>query len=130
MRVFGVAKSNAEYFLPPFEWYNQRISDWTNARNLSLINFTPGTRANVDYTTPNTKNYVSSDAIMQSIKDYEGRDAAGLNGFILLLHIGVGPERMDKFYDRLAELLDWMSSKNYEPVRIDQLLRTSLYTGR
>lgn len=125
MRIFGIDKSDAQYFLPPFEWYNQKISDWTNALNLRLINFTPGTRANADYTTPEMKNYVRSEPILQSIKEYEERDPAGLNGFILLLHIGVAPQRTDKFYERLGELLEWMKSKGYEPIRIDQLLQTS-----
>ena len=70
------------------------------------------------------KNYVSSEAILQSIKDYEAKDPAGLNGFILLLHVGVSPERTDKFYNRLDELLDWLKSKGYQLTRVDQLLRS------
>ena len=52
MRLFGIKKTDARYFLPPFEWYNQRISDWTAAMNLQLINFSSGTRSHADYTTP------------------------------------------------------------------------------
>lgn len=123
MQSFGVSKSNARFFLPPFEWYNQSISDWTAALDLQLINYTPGTRSNADYTTPEMKNYVSSDAIMRSIKEYEARDPAGLNGFILLLHIGVAPERPDKFYNRLDDLIKWLRTREYRMVRVDQLLR-------
>jgi endoglucanase len=97
MRVFGINKTDARYFLPPFEWYNQLISDWTATLNLQLINFTPGTRSTADYTTPEMKNYVESKAILESIKQYAVRDPAGLNGFILLSHIGVAPDRTDKF---------------------------------
>jgi hypothetical protein len=71
------------------------------------------------------KNYVGSEVIMQGIKEYEGRDPAGLNGFILLMHIGVAPERTDKFYDRLDELISWLRRNKYQMVRIDQLLKAS-----
>jgi peptidoglycan/xylan/chitin deacetylase (PgdA/CDA1 family) len=123
MRAFGISKSNARFFLPPFEWYNRSISEWTAAMDLQLINFTPGTRSHADYTSPEMKNYVSSDAIMRSIKEHEARDPAGLNGFILLLHIGVAPERTDKFYNRLDELIKWLRRKDYQLVRVDQLLK-------
>lgn len=122
MRVFGISKTDARYFLPPFEWYNQNISDWTVALNLQLINFTSGTRSNADYTTPEMKTYVNSKAILESIKQYEAKDPVGLNGFILLLHVGVAPARTDKFYEYLKELIEWLKSKNYELVRIDELL--------
>ena len=121
----GSLKKSAPFFLPPFEWYNQIISGWTAELSLQLINFTPGTRSHADYTTPAMQNYVSSEAIIQSIKQYETQDPAGLNGFILLLHVGVSPERTDKLYNRLAELLNWLKARGYEPVRIDQLLDSS-----
>ena len=125
MRVFGISKTDARYFLPPFEWYNQNISDWTVGLNLQLINFTSGTRSNADYTTPEMKTYVNSKAILESIKQYEAKDPVGLNGFILLLHVGVAPARTDKFYEYLKELIEWLKSKNYELVRIDELLATA-----
>ena len=123
MRAFGIKKNSARFFLPPYEWYNQTISNWTTALNLQLINFTFGTRSNADYTTPAMNNYVSSEAVLQSIKDYEARDPAGLNGFILLLHIGTASERTDKFYNHLDELLVWLKSKGYQLARVDEMLR-------
>ena len=123
MKAFGISKNNARFFLPPFEWYNRSISIWTEQMGLQLINYTPGTRSNADYTTPEMTNYVSSEAIMKRIKEYEALDPAGLNGFILLLHIGVAPERTDKFYDRLDDLIVWLRRKEYRVVRIDQLLK-------
>jgi endoglucanase len=125
MKQYGISKSNAPYFLPPYEWYNQAIVDWTSSLGLKLINFTPGTRSNADYTTTDDKNYIGSDAIFDSIKAYESKDPAGLNGFILLSHIGAGPKRDDKFYNKLDSLVVWLRSKNYEMVRVDELLNTS-----
>ena len=122
MSGFGISKNDARYFLPPFEWYNQTISNWTSSFGLQLINFTPGTRSNADYTTPEMAGYISSEAILHRIEGYEAKDPAGLNGFIFLMHIGVAAERTDKLYDHLDSLIDWMKIKKYELVRIDDLL--------
>ena len=126
MQDFGISKEDARFFLPPFEWYNRSISDWTEGMGLRLISHTPGTRSNADYTTPGMRNYVGSDAILRSIKGYEAQDPAGLNGFILLLHVGAGPERADKFYNRLDELITWLRRERYELVRVDRLLKGAL----
>lgn len=122
MEKYGISKSEAYFFMPPYEWYNDSISHWTTETDLQLINFTHGTRSNTDYTTPNMNQYVSSDEICQSIVNYETKNAYGLNGFILLIHIGTAPERTDKFYNRLEELILWLKSKEYELMRIDELL--------
>ena len=123
MQKFGVAKTDAIYFLPPFEWYNDTISNWTSQAGLQLINLTPGTSSSADYTTSNDPNYLASDTIMERIKRYEASDLNGLNGFILLSHVGAGPQRTDKFFDKLDPLIVWLRSKNYEMVRVDELLK-------
>lgn len=123
MERFGIRKEDAHYFLPPYEWYNQSIANWTTEMGLKLINFSPGTRANADYTFPEMgKSYRSSDEIYKSILDYSKSTKEGLNGFILLLHIGTDPKRTDKFYDRLPELIGYLKNEGYELVRIDELL--------
>ena len=118
MERFGIKKNDARYFIPPYEWYNDSISTWTSELGIQLINFSPGTRSTADYTTPDLKNYKSSEEIMQSIKA-KGDD---LNGFILLLHIGTDPARTDKFYKRLDELIEFLTLKKYEMLRVDELL--------
>jgi len=118
MEKFGIKKKNARYFIPPYEWYNDSISKWTAQMGIQLINYSPGTRSTADYTTPDLKNYRSSEEIMKSIKA-KGND---LNGFILLLHIGTDPARTDKFYRRLDELIEFLRSRKYEMVRVDELL--------
>ena len=123
MNAFGIRRDNATFFLPPFEWYNKTISDWTTARGLQLINFTSGTRSNADYTTPDLKNYVGSKTILASIKKVADQHPNAMKGFLLLMHIGVAPERTDKFYDRLRELIAFLKSKRLRLVRVDELLR-------
>jgi endoglucanase len=119
---FGVKRPQVRYFLPPYEHYNHQIVDWAKAMGLTLVNFTPGTRSNADYTGEADKNFVSSRAILDSILRKEQQDPSGLNGFILLLHIGSGPGRADKFPARFGELLDYLDGKGYWFARVDQLL--------
>ena len=122
MEKSGIKKQQAQFFLPPYEWYNDSIAAWTKQLNLQLINYTPGTRSHADYTTPAMKNYASSNDITASILNYEKAAPAGLNGFILLVHIGAGPGRRDKFYHKLPEIIMELTKRGYEFVRIDRLL--------
>ncbi|GAB3895276.1 hypothetical protein GCM10028803_11580 [Larkinella knui] len=122
MQQYRIRKQEARYFLPPFEWYNDTIAAWTRKMGLQLINYTPGTLSHADYTTPDLKNYRSSRVILQSIYDYEQRQPAGLNGFILLVHIGTHPARTDKLYTHLDELLRYLQRKKYRLVPINQLV--------
>jgi endoglucanase len=122
MRRFGIKQQNALYFLPPYEWYNEDIARWTKEMKLTLINFSSGTRSNADYTYPEmAPRYVDTETIYQSIVNYE--EQKGLNGFILLIHIGTDPRRTDKLYNRLGDLIKTLKAKGYSFVRIDQLLR-------
>jgi peptidoglycan/xylan/chitin deacetylase (PgdA/CDA1 family) len=124
MERFGIAREEASYFMPPYEWYNAQISAWTAEQGLTLVNFTPGTRSNADYTTPEMgARYVPSDRILQSILAQEQQDPHGLNGFILLVHIGTAPERTDKFYAHLGTLITTLQERGYRFERIDGLLK-------
>ncbi len=123
MAAFSISKKQAGYFLPPYEWYNDTIAAWTNELSIQLINYTPGSLSHTDYTTPDAKNYRSSAAIYQSIIDYEKKSSCGLNGAILLMHIGTDPKRSDKLYHLLPQLLQWLTEKKYSLVTVNQLLK-------
>jgi len=123
MARFGIERKKAVYFVPPFEWYNASIAEWSKELGLTLINFTPGTLSTADYTTPAMANYKASDLIYSSIIDYEKTSPNGLNGFILLLHIGTHPDRKDKFYNRLADLIHYLKQQDYTLLRVDHLLK-------
>jgi len=122
MEQFGISRAYARNFLPPFEWYNSEISRWCDRTGLRLINFSPGTLSHADYTTPDMPNYRSSMQIFDSILNYELKSEKGLNGFILLIHIGSSPARTDKFYLLLDELIDELTKRGYIFCRIDSLL--------
>ena len=118
---FGVSIDDSRFYIPPYEWYNNEIANWTAELDLTLVNITYGTLSHADYTTPEMPNYRSSDVIYESIISYEEQN--NLNGFILLVHIGAGEKREDKFYLRLNGLLDNLKSKGYTFLTIDELLK-------
>lgn len=123
MATFGIDKNEAKVFLPPYEWYNTAIVKWTHEWGLTLVNFTPGTLSTADYTYPEMgSRYRDSELIFQSIMDFESNARSGLNGFILLVHIGTDPRRTDKFYDRLEQLIHALREKGYDFRRIDELI--------
>lgn len=64
--------------------------------------------------------YRSSERIFDSIMAYEKSDPDGMNGFLLLLHIGTHPDRKDKFYYRLEELIDRLSFLDYVFLKVDE----------
>lgn len=121
MERYGVSKEEAPYYLPPYEWYNRTISEWTDSLDLQLINMTNGTLSHSDYTTPDMPNYRSSKEIYESILEYESSNPNRLNGFMLLIHIGTDPERTDKFYLRLDELITELKSRGYEFEKVNKL---------
>ena len=112
------------YFIPPYEWYNGRIAEWSQAMGLVLFNFTPGTRSNTDYMADSDPRFVPSKRIVESILAYESSHADGLNGFLLLLHLGAGPARTDKMHPHVGPLVDELKRRGYEFVRVDKLLRS------
>ena len=123
MQKFGIQKEDALFYLPPYEWYNDSISFWTREWGLQLVNFTPGTRSNADYTYPEMGNkYLSSDIIMQSILNFEKNKPNGLNGFILLIHFGTDPRRTDKLYHHLPALIRELKNRGYNFLKINELL--------
>lgn len=108
----GIKKEDASLFLPPYEWYNDSISVWAREYGVQIINFTPGTTSNADYTIPSMgKQYRSSKEIFNNILKFE--EERSLNGVILLIHIGTHPERTDKFYYKLDELITQLKAKGY-----------------
>jgi len=111
-----------KYFIPPYEWWNADVVSWCNEAGVQVISFTPGTGTNADYTSPQMGAlYKSSDEIIKNLLEKEQQQ--GLNGSILLIHAGVGPQRSDKLYDRLNEIIRVLHQRGYKFVRIDEMFR-------
>ena len=84
---------------------------------LQIVNFTPGTLSNADYTTPDMSNYRSSKVIFDRILKMEKTE--GLNGHIMLFHFGTDDSRTDKFYNgHLDKLINHLKKKGYSFVSL------------
>lgn len=123
LNKYRIRPEEARYFLPPYEWYNDSIAAWTRQMCLHLVNYTPGTLSTADYTYPEMQGrYVENNTIFESIFNFEEKSEYGLNGFILLLHIGTDPRRTEKFYRLLPDLIMDIRARGYQFVKIDELL--------
>jgi len=121
---WGIDKADAPFFLPPYEWYNRQIVEWANEQGVRLVNFTPGLRTAADYTYPEMDDrYRDSEALYEEVLAYERQQPNGLNGFMLLIHLGTDPRRKDKFYHRLPGLLKELTERGYVFEGIDKLVR-------
>ncbi|MGC9151566.1 MAG: glycoside hydrolase family 9 protein [Microbacter sp.] len=120
MQKAGLKLEEPYYFLPAFEYYNAQISSWAKQLGVTLVDFTPGTTSNADYTTPDMKSYRSSYQIFDHILKFEAKHI--LNGFLLLTHLGTDRRRTDKFYDQLDQLIVGLQQKGYRFVPISMLL--------
>lgn len=119
----GISKADAPWFIPPYEHYNAVVSSWARQLGLQVVNLTGGVLTNGDYTTPDMEHYYSSDEIMERVFAHEKADPQGLNGQIMLIHLGTDPARTDKFYDRLPELLRKLRRRGYDIVPLPEAIR-------
>lgn len=126
LSAYGRTREQMRFFIPPFEWYNQQITDWSARMGLVLFNYTPGTRSNADYMLDDDPRFIASADIAAGILEFEAAQPDGLNGFILLLHVGAGPQRTDKMHPHIGPLLDALTRRGYSFVRIDELLAEAI----
>ena len=108
------------YFIPPYEWYNHDQVEWATAMDVRLFNFTPGSGSNRDWIPETDAKFLSSEAIVSGVLDYEQSAPDGLNGFVLLFHLG--STRIDLMDHELGPLISAIKTRGYRFVRIDQLL--------
>ena len=118
MAEFGITPETSPYFIPPYEHYNAKVASWAREMGLQIVNYTPGTLTNGDYTIPSMKRYFSSRDIWERIMKVEKEE--GLGGHIMLIHLGTSPERTDKFYEKLGRLIDTLRRKGYTFVPLDE----------
>lgn len=117
-------RSRPVYFIPPYEWFNADQSRWAREMNVLLFNFTPGSGSNRDWAPEDHKSFVPSQKILDDLLAYEqDKDPHGLNGFLLLLHLG--SQRKDKMHLLLGPLLKELEARGYDFVRVDELLPLS-----
>lgn len=125
LRRYGALRDPAWpiYFIPPYEWYNQDQVRWSRPMGVMLFNFTPGSGSNRDWAPEDHKSFAPSQKILEDIFAYEQKDPDGLNGFLLLLHLG--SQRQDKMHRLLGPLIEQLKQRGYSFARVDELLPVS-----
>ena len=113
MRKAGIEYKDAPIYIPPYEYYNKEIAAWAKNMGIQVVNYTPGTMSNADYTTPDMgQKYRSSKFIYNKIMEVEKKE--GLNGHLMLIHFGTDNRRTDKFYNSyLDKLIKTLKRKGY-----------------
>ena len=94
--------------------------NWSRPMGVLLFNFTPGSGSNRDWAPEGHKSFVTSQKLIEDILAYEQKDPHGLNGFLLLLHLG--SQRQDKPFALIGPMLDELKKRGYAFVRIDEML--------
>lgn len=121
LRKLGALRpGQAMYFIPPYEWFNEDQVEWSRRMGVRLFNFTPGSGSNRDYVPEDQRGFVPAGAIIDDILAYERKDPHGLNGFLLLLHLGAA--RQDKVFLLLEPLIVELKTRGYSFVRVDEML--------
>ena len=111
---FGIRPEDVPYALPPFEWCSRQQAHVYRGLGIMPVNPTPELETYRDYTTPDMPEYRSSRQMLDQLFGYEA--ARGLNGAIIILHLGTQDVRTDKLYFHLPAILDSLTSRGYVPV--------------
>ena len=124
MGRFGITPQQEPYFIPPYEWHNATIAAWAREMGLQLVNYTPGTLSCMDYTYPGITggnpyrdNQWLWDRIMRCEREHT------LNGHLLMIHFGTDERRVEKFYDRLPDLIKTLKKKGYTFVPLVEMMK-------
>ncbi|MDE6206328.1 MAG: polysaccharide deacetylase family protein [Muribaculaceae bacterium] len=108
---YGIHRDDATILIPSFEWYNTEHVQAFRDAGLFTINLSPGIETYRDYTTPDMSYYHSSEFMWEQLLSRESGD--GLDGAIILIHLGTHPDRTDKFYRYLPAILDTLTTRGY-----------------
>ena len=120
LRNFGACDGKPVYFIPPYEWYNANHVRWARDLDCVLFNFTPGSGSHRDWAPEGHPAFRPSKKILTEILACEESDPDGLNGHLLLLHLG--SKRQDKMHAHLEKLIVELRARGYEFLRVDALL--------
>jgi hypothetical protein len=60
---------------------------------------------------------------MTDLKMFESKDPNGLNGTMILIHLGTSPKRTDKLYQRLDDLQTYLKEKGYSLCSLNEVAR-------
>lgn len=119
--IGALTRDKRVFFIPPYEYYNADQVKWAQKLDLVLFNLSPGCGSSRDYIKEGAPHFVTAQKLYDDILAYEKKDPHGLNGYLLLLHLGSG--RKDPFHPMLGPLCDELTKRGYEFERVDNLLK-------
>lgn len=111
LAAHGVDTSAVHTVMPPYEWCNASHVQAYADLGLLTVNPTPEIETYRDYTTPDMSEYRTAESLQKQLFDVD--DSRGLNGAIIIIHLGTQNARPDKLYNRLPAILDTLSSRGY-----------------
>lgn len=120
---YGITPQQAPWMIPPYEWHNATVAAWAREMGLQLINFSPGTSSSMDYTYPGITGgnpYRDNHWLWERIMRCEREKT--LNGQLLMIHLGTDERRVEKFYDRLPDLIMELQGKGYRFVSLPEMM--------
>ncbi len=118
LQRFGICPDSARHVLPSFEWCNAVHVYAMRDAGLLPVNIIPGVDTYRDYTTPDMPEYKTSEYMLRQLWDFEER--RGLNGAVVILHLGTQPARTDKLYHHLPAIIDTLRARGYTIERVDR----------
>lgn len=122
LETHEVGAHTVSVFLPPYEWYNDDVVRWAGNMGFDVVNYTPGLLTAADYTFPAMgERYRGSQELLLDV--YHKEKTKGLEGHIILIHLGVDGRREDKFYNKLSQLIDTLQTRGYLFCRIDEMVK-------
>jgi peptidoglycan/xylan/chitin deacetylase (PgdA/CDA1 family) len=121
LRGFGAMPGHGPfYFIPPFEWFNEDQVVWARDMGILLFNFTPGIGSHRDWAPEGHAAFRPSQRIMEDILEFEETNPHGLNGALMLMHLG--SLREDRMHLLLEPLIEELRERGYTFVRVDEML--------
>jgi hypothetical protein len=121
LTAFGFGIKDVRFFLPTLDQLNPVNAGRAQSWGLTMVAGTPGTLSFATTTVEGGEQFISSQAILDSILQL-GHENGGLNGFLLLFPLDSGARRADRFQTHFVELIVALRDRGYEFVRVDQLL--------
>ena len=120
---YGITPQQTPWMIPPYEWHNATVAAWAREMGLQLINFSPGTSSSMDYTYPGITGgnpYRDNHWLWERIMRCEREKT--LNGQLLMIHLDTDERRVEKFYDRLPDLIMELQGKGYRFVSLPEMM--------
>lgn len=126
-------KDITPYWRAPYGEHNAEIRNWAKEIGYTHISWTRDYKRNqsldaLDWVTDrNSELYLTSEQIKDRIVNFGEDDEDGLNGCIILMHLG-SERPYDNAYKKLPELIDELRDKGYEFSTVSEILDDEVKT--